>query len=49
MFQRGNPNEQTIEDDMIRHMPTGVGAYFSRAPMPREMSTGPNLSQCFAR
>jgi maleate isomerase len=33
------PNEQTIEDDMIRHMPTGVGAYFSRAPMPREIST----------
>ena len=33
------PNEQTIEDDMIRHMPPGVGAYFSRAPMPREIST----------
>ena len=33
------PNEQTIEDDMIRHMPAGVGAYFSRAPMPREIST----------
>jgi maleate isomerase len=33
------PNEQTIEEDMIRHMPAGVGAYFARAPMPREIST----------
>ena len=33
------PNEQTIEDDMIRHMPPGVGTYFSRATMPREIST----------
>lgn len=33
------PNEQTIEDDMLRHMPAGVGAYFSRATMPREIST----------
>ena len=33
------PNEQTIEDDMIRHMPPGVGSYFSRAVMPREIST----------
>lgn len=33
------PNEQTIEDEMIRHMPEGVGAYFSRATMPREIST----------
>ncbi len=33
------PNEQTIEDDMVRHMPAGVGAYFSRATMPREIST----------
>jgi len=33
------PNEQTIEDDMLRHMPRGVGAYFARAPMPREIST----------
>jgi len=33
------PNEQTIEDDMIRHMPPGVGAYFSRVTMPREIST----------
>ena len=33
------PNEQTIEDEMTRHMPAGVGAYFSRATMPREIST----------
>lgn len=33
------PNEQTIEDDMIRHAPDGVGCYFSRAAMPREIST----------
>jgi len=33
------PNEQTIEDDMIKHMPPGVGVYFSRATMPREIST----------
>jgi len=33
------PNEQTVEEDMIRHMPSGVGAYFSRATMPREIST----------
>ncbi|WP_306114823.1 MULTISPECIES: arylmalonate decarboxylase [unclassified Roseovarius] len=33
------PNEQTIEEDMIRHLPPGVGAYFSRATMPREIST----------
>ncbi|WP_338550243.1 maleate cis-trans isomerase family protein [Roseovarius phycicola] len=33
------PNEQTIEEDMIRHMPTGVGAFFARATMPREIST----------
>lgn len=33
------PNEQTIEDDMVGHMPSGVGAYFSRAIMPREIST----------
>lgn len=32
------PNEQTIEEDMIRHLPAGVGAYFARAPMPREIS-----------
>lgn len=33
------PNEQTIEEDMTRHMPRGVGVYFSRATMPREIST----------
>lgn len=33
------PNEQTIEEEMIKHMPPGVGAYFSRAPMPREITT----------
>ncbi|SLN32255.1 Arylmalonate decarboxylase [Roseovarius albus] len=33
------PNEQTIEDDMVRYLPAGVGAYFSRATMPREIST----------
>ncbi len=49
------PNEQTIEDDMIRHMPAGVGAYFSRAVMPREISTqslaqlGGSLSAAAAR
>ena len=33
------PNEQTIEEDMIRYMPPGVGAYFDRLTMPREIST----------
>jgi maleate isomerase len=33
------PNEQTIEDDMIRIAPEGVGIYFSRATMPHEIST----------
>jgi len=33
------PNEQTIEEDMIRWLPTGVGAYFCRASMPREITT----------
>ncbi len=33
------PNEQTIEEDMIRHLPQGVGAFFARATMPREIST----------
>lgn len=33
------PNEQTIEEDMVRHMPAGVGAYFCRATMPREISS----------
>lgn len=38
------PNEQTIEDDMARHAPRGVGVYFSRATMPQEISTE-NLAQ----
>ncbi len=33
------PNEQTIESDMLSRMPPGVGAYFARATMPREIST----------
>ena len=33
------PNEQTIEDEMTRLMPAGVGCYFSRATMPRDIST----------
>ena len=33
------PNEQTIEQDMLKHFPPGVGAYFNRATMPREIST----------
>ena len=33
------PNEQTIEEEMIRHLPPGVGAYFARAAMPREISS----------
>lgn len=32
------PNEQTIEEDMIRIAPEGVGIYFSRAIMPHEIS-----------
>lgn len=49
------PNEQTIEEEMIRHLPPGVGAYFARAEMPREISTqslaqiGPNLAAAAAR
>lgn len=38
------PNEQTIEHEMLRHLPPGVGAFFARAPMPREISTQ-SLSQ----
>lgn len=38
------PNEQTIEHEMVRHMPVGVGAFFARAQMPREISTH-SLSQ----
>lgn len=33
------PNEQTIEGDMLRHLPDGVGGFFSRAVMPREISS----------
>ncbi len=33
------PNEQTIEEDMFRVAPRGVGLYFSRATMPHEIST----------
>jgi maleate isomerase len=33
------PNEQTIEADMMRVAPDGVGVYFSRATMPHEIST----------
>ena len=33
------PNEQTIEEDMTRLAPAGVGVYFSRATMPHEIST----------
>jgi len=33
------PNEQTVEHEMIGHMPPGVGAYFARATMPRAIST----------
>ena len=33
------PNEQTIEEDIIKHAPEGVGVYFSRATMPEVIST----------
>lgn len=33
------PNEQTIEEDMQRLAPPGVGVYFSRAVMPHEISS----------
>lgn len=33
------PNEQTIEHEMMRMAPDGVGVYFSRGMMPREIST----------
>ncbi len=39
------PNEQTIEVDMIKMAPPGVGVYFSRAVMPHEISTAA-LAQC---
>ena len=34
------PNEQTIEHDVLGVVPEGVGAYFSRATMPHEISSG---------
>ena len=33
------PNEQTVEYDMVKHMPPGVGCYFHRGKMPHEIST----------
>ena len=33
------PNEMTIEAEMLEHCPEGVGMYFSRVMMPREIST----------
>jgi maleate isomerase len=33
------PNEQTIEEDMVKIAPPGVGTYFSRATMPHDIST----------
>jgi len=35
--------EQTIESDMMRHVPDGVGVHFSRAPMPNQV-TADNLA-----
>lgn len=39
------PNEMTIEAEMIEHCPEGVGMYFTRVMMPREISTEA-LAQC---
>lgn len=33
------PNEMTIEAEMLEHCPDGVGMYFTRVMMPREIST----------
>lgn len=33
------PNEQTIEREMLRYVPEGVGCYFHRGSMPHEIST----------
>ena len=33
------PNDQLVEEDMVRMAPPGVGVYFSRARMPHEIST----------
>ena len=35
--------EQTIESDMMRHAPDGVGVHFTRAPMPNQV-TAENLA-----
>jgi len=49
------PNEQTIEQDMVRYAPEGVGIYFSRAVMPKQISTeslaklGSSLAETAAR
>ncbi|MCV0378317.1 MAG: arylmalonate decarboxylase [Nitratireductor sp.] len=34
------PNDQLVEEDMVRMAPPGVSTYFSRARMPHEISTG---------
>lgn len=39
------PNEMTIEAEMIEHAPEGVGMYFNRVMMPREISTE-SLAKC---
>ncbi len=39
------PNEQTIEEEMIKNAPLGVGIYFTRVKMPHEISTAA-LSVC---
>ena len=49
------PNEQTIEEDMVKMAPAGVGVYFSRATMPHDISTealarlGDSLAETAAR
>lgn len=39
------PNEQTVEEQVVRLVPAGVGVYFSRALMPHEISTA-SLAEC---
>lgn len=39
------PNEMTIEAEMIENAPEGVGMYFNRVMMPREISTE-SLAKC---
>ncbi|GAA0772264.1 arylmalonate decarboxylase [Roseibium denhamense] len=41
------PNEQTIEDDMVRWAPDGIGIYFSRVLMPHVLSPQ-SLAKCGA-